>query len=457
MQAFIWNSRFETGIASVDEQHRQLVEIINLLGETLIGNSARPQAIAAVFERLAEYAKYHFADEERLMAESGMEPQRARMHRQQHQQFVDQLTTMWKRRADFSNPAEALHGFLSSWLTFHILEEDQAMARQLARIARGSSPEHALAQEQQNTDNANAVLLQAMHTLYQVLALQNQGLSLSNERLESRVAERTRELLQAEKMAAVGQLAAGVAHEINTPIGFVNSNLGTLGDYVGQLFQVIDAFETCRSSGSSTSARLEQILADTDLSYLRADVAALLQESHDGLGRVKNIVQSLRDFAHAENANMVECDLLAALESTLTVIGNEFKDKADVVRELTPLPRVRCIPGPINQVLMNLLRNAVQSIVRHGTITLRDGHDAQGVWIAIEDTGCGMTDAVRERVFEPFFTTKPVGQGTGLGLSTAWDTVVNKHAGRLTVQSTPGAGSCFTLWLPRDATEMSKP
>jgi two-component system NtrC family sensor kinase len=451
MQAFVWNARFETGIASVDAQHRELVEIVNAMGDALISGKASDASLESTFDRLARYAQFHFADEERLMFQSAMMEHHGSLHQQHHLQFVEQLTSMWKGRAEFQNPAEVLHGFLSSWLTFHILEEDQAMARQIEHIAHGMTPLQAYEQDQALAhagDNSSAILLGAMHKLYHVLALQNKGLAQANERLEDRVAERTRELVQSEKLAAIGQLAAGVAHEINTPIGFIRSNLGTLRGYATQLLSLVDAWESAGADLKPTSPALKKAFAETDLPYLREDLPALVQESQDGLDRVRNIVQSLRNFAHAESQAMGDVDLLSCLENTLVVAGNQIAERAEVVRNLSPMPAVQCIEGQINQVLMSLLINAVQSIDERGTITVCNGFDAKGAWISVEDTGCGMSETVRTRLFEPFFTTKPVGQGTGLGLSVAWDIVVNKHAGRIDIQSTLGQGTRVTLWLP---------
>ncbi|MEI8168227.1 MAG: bacteriohemerythrin [Rhodoferax sp.] len=448
MQAFVWNSRFETGIALVDAQHRQLVDIVNRMGTILIDGGAAPEAISGVFVELANYAQRHFADEERLMREAGLAPRHVALHQQHHRQFVAQLTQMWKGRANLSNPAEVLHGFLSSWLTFHILEEDQSMARQMTLVQQGTPAEAALQHEEQEADNTSAILLAAMHQLYHLLALQNKGLAEANELLEEKVAARSRELVQSEKMAAVGQLAAGVAHEINNPIGFVNSNLGTLGHYTKQLLDIIDACEVSCAEHPALASRFKQMKTAADLPFLREDLSDLLKESQDGLDRVKHIVQALKDFAHPDSGEMVYTDLLAGLESTLNVVASQLRCKADIVRELTPLPPVKCVPGQINQVFMNLLVNAAQAIDGHGTITLRSGTDALGVWIEITDSGCGMTDDVRQHLFEPFFTTKPVGKGTGLGLSISWDIVVKKHGGRLEVNSAPGQGSRFTVWLP---------
>src|SRR5450830_556880 len=163
MQAFVWNERFETGIASVDEQHRRLVEFVNEMGEVLIDGSSTDKSINDIFSKLAEYALYHFADEERLMTEVGLMQSSVELHQLHHQQFVTQLTGMWKGRADLVNPAEVLHGFLSSWLAFHILEEDQSMARQLTLIAQGITAQDAFFREQVQADNSSAVLLSAMH------------------------------------------------------------------------------------------------------------------------------------------------------------------------------------------------------------------------------------------------------------------------------------------------------
>ncbi len=448
MEAFVWNTRFETGITSVDEQHRKLVDITNRIGNLLIDGSASEESIAKVFTELADYAAYHFADEERLMDQTGISPRHVELHREHHRQFVEQLTTMWKGRSGLADAANVLHGFLSSWLTYHILEEDQSMVRQMALVRRGMKAEAAYEEEQMPSDQSSAVLLSAMHQLYHVLSLQNKALADSNVLLEQKVEERTRELLQSGKMAAIGQLAAGVAHEINNPVGFVKSNLGTLRRYAAQLLEVIDALEAGAGGDAEAQEAIARIKAEHNLPFLREDLPALLRESQEGLDRVRNIVQALRDFAHVDPTEMRSADLLAGLESTLKVVWNELKYKAEVVRELAPLPHVRCIPGQINQVFMNLLLNAAQAMEKRGTITLSSGHDDQGVWVAIADTGSGMSEEVRSHLFEPFFTTKPVGNGTGLGLSMSWDIVVNKHGGRIDVDSTPGKGSRFTVWLP---------
>ena len=247
------------------------------------------------------------------------------------------------------------------------------------------------------------------------------------------------QLLQSEKMASIGQLAAGVAHEINNPIGFVNSNLRSLNNYSQQLISLL---ERCRAGQAS-----EADFQAADFDYLKADLGDLLRESADGLERVKKIVADLKDFSRVDQAEWQATDLNAGIESTLNVVWNELKYKAEVIRDYGTLPPVNCIAAQINQVVMNLLVNAAHAIPEHGTITVRTGHDASWAWIEISDTGCGMTPATQRRIFEPFFTTKPVGKGTGLGLSLSYD-IVRKHGGHIEVRSEVGVGSTFQIRLP---------
>jgi len=257
------------------------------------------------------------------------------------------------------------------------------------------------------------------------------------------------QLLQSEKLAAIGQLAAGVAHEINNPIGFVNSNLGTLKTYIGHLLDVVAAYEAV-AQGADVEL-LATARQKADLEFLREDLPALLSESQDGLGRVTKIVQDLKDFSRVDQSGRQLADLNAALESTLNVVWNEIKYKAEVVRELGEIPVVDCIPAQINQVFMNLLVNAAHAIEQKGTIFVRSGVADEGVWFEVEDTGKGMSDAVMKRIFEPFFTTKAVGQGTGLGLSISYDIIVKRHGGKLDVSSVEKKGTRFRIWLPKSS------
>jgi signal transduction histidine kinase len=345
------------------------------------------------------------------------------------------------RRSATTDSADALHGFLSSWLTFHILDEDQGMARQIDRRRAGMDVTQSAMPAESPDANGNAVLLAAMRKLHKALAD-------TNADLEKQVQDRTRDLLQSEKMAAVGQLAAGIAHEINNPIGFVTSNLGALGSYTTKLLGVIDRCAELAATREETQ-RFQAISAAADLAFLRTDMAALLAETKEGLQRVKTIVGALQDFARGAADVRVDSDLLAGLESALSVTAGLMKDKVTLVRQLTPLPLVRCAPYQINQVFMNLLVNATQALTGPGEIVLRSGFDDDGVWVEISDSGSGIAAEHLPRLFEPFFTTRPVGSGIGLGLTTAWDIVVDKHGGRIDVHSAPGAGASFTVSLPR--------
>jgi signal transduction histidine kinase len=266
--------------------------------------------------------------------------------------------------------------------------------------------------------------------------------------LNAKLAQFQGHLLQSEKMAAVGQLAAGVAHEINTPIGFVKSNLATLNTYMESLLTLIEVYERCSSARSlQDEATLQAAIDKADLAFLREDAPVLLLESHDGLERVKKIILDLRGFSCLNNAQWQVSDLTVGLESTLNVATNQLKDKVEIIKNYGQLPLVRCYLAEINQVFLNLLNNAAHAIEERGKITLSSGVDGAWIWVSVEDTGQGMPPEVQKRIFEPFFTTKPVGKGTGLGLSLCYD-IVKKHGGRIEVSSEPGCGSKFQIWLP---------
>ena len=270
-------------------------------------------------------------------------------------------------------------------------------------------------------------------------------LQATNRKLE----EAQNQLLQADKMASIGQLAAGVAHEINNPVGFVSSNLNTLRTHVGELLALVEAHEAAAAAPGSpeAAARLQQARVAAELDYLRKDLPELLDESADGLARVKKIVQDLKDFSRVGQSDWQEADLNSGLESTLNVVRNELKYKARVEQRLGSLPPVLCLAGQLNQVFMNLIVNASNAIAESGVITLSSGAEGDWVWVQVDDNGCGMSEDVRRRIFEPFFTTKDVGKGTGLGLSLSFS-IMQRHGGAIQVRSKAGVGSAFRVWVP---------
>ncbi len=260
------------------------------------------------------------------------------------------------------------------------------------------------------------------------------------------------QLLQAEKMASIGQLAAGVAHEINNPIGYVGSNLGTLREYVGALLAIVAEFESRAARlPAADAAAVERTLKDREYEYVREDVVSLLEESTAGVHRVKQIVQDLKDFSHAGEQVWLWADLHKGLDSTLNIVHNEIKYVADVTLRYGELPLVECLASQLNQVFMNLLVNAAHAFAgapRRGSIVVTTGCLGEGeVFVEVTDDGCGIAPEHLTRIFDPFFTTKPVGTGTGLGLSLSYG-IVRRHGGRIEVSSERGVGTTFRVCLP---------
>jgi two-component system, NtrC family, sensor kinase len=290
-------------------------------------------------------------------------------------------------------------------------------------------------------------------SMEQVRAMVSELLKANEElkELNGKLSDARTKLIQSEKLASIGQLAAGVAHEINNPIGFIFSNFGTLEKYLQDLFQMLSAYEQAESELGSNpvAARLRALYEELEIEYLKDDIPSLMSESRDGIQRVRKIVQDLKDFSRVDARQEWEwVNLHNGINSTLNIVNNEIKYKADVVREFGELPEVQCLPSEVNQVFMNLLVNAAHSITaERGTITLRTGHEGAEVWVEVADNGCGIAPENLSRIFDPFFTTKPVGQGTGLGLSLSYG-IIQKHAGRMEVSSQLGRGTCFRITLP---------
>lgn len=258
------------------------------------------------------------------------------------------------------------------------------------------------------------------------------------------------QLLQSEKLASIGQLAAGVAHEINNPIGYVHSNLATLQEYSKHLLTLIDAYD--RALGASDPERARGEVRDLrqrlDIEFLQGDLPQLIEESREGIERVRKIVQDLKDFSRSDARDkFVRADIHRGLDSTLNIIWNDLKYKAQVVKTFGEIPQIECIPSELNQVFMNILLNAGQAIAERGIVTVSTSVDGDSVVVAIGDDGIGIPEDVLPRIFDPFFTTKPVGTGTGLGLAISYG-LIKKHHGTIDVTSTPGEGTLFLIRLP---------
>jgi PAS domain S-box-containing protein len=277
-------------------------------------------------------------------------------------------------------------------------------------------------------------------------------LSKKNTELEeaySELKDTQMQILQQEKMASIGQLAAGVAHEINNPMGFISSNLSSLSKYVDKIIEYINIQSTLISEHVEKVKcnDLEEKKKSLKIDFIKDDIKDLIRESQDGTERVKKIVQDLKSFSRNDQLDYREANINECMESTINIVWNELKYKATVHKELGSIPMVRCFPQQINQVFMNLLINAVHAIETTGDIRIKTWVDDGWVFALVSDNGHGMTPEVREKIFEPFFTTKEAGKGTGLGLSITYD-IVKKHGGEISVESEPDKGTTFTVRLP---------
>lgn len=259
------------------------------------------------------------------------------------------------------------------------------------------------------------------------------------------------QMLQQEKMASVGQLAAGVAHEINNPMGFITSNLVSLQKYFGKLCEY-EAAQAALIESEDAKKQLEKIRRQMKIDFILEDLPDLFEESLEGADRVKTIVHNLKSFSRMDKAEKCMADINECLQSTLNIVWNELKYTASVHRNFGHLPKIDCYPQELNQVFMNLLVNAGQAITSQGTIRINTWEEDDSILISIADSGCGIPKEAIKRIFEPFFTTKEVGKGTGLGLSISYD-IVKKHNGELLVTSEEGKGTTFTVKLPIHAAE----
>jgi signal transduction histidine kinase len=337
----------------------------------------------------------------------------------------------------------------------------------------------------QNTGEIDQFIIKSLGPILLKIAnsykacLQNEELEKTQEILEKRVEIRTKgiknayyklkqtqtQLLHSEKMASIGQLAAGIAHEINNPIGFILSNIGTLTDYVENLEKIITKYLQLgilvKDSNKDIKEiktlleEIENILEEIDYKFIIEDVYTLLSESITGTKRVNDIVQNLKSFANLDEAEIKDADINECLETTLGIVWNELKYKAEVVKNYSEIPIISCYPGQLNQVFLNIVLNAVQAIEEKGIITIKTEHEDSYITISISDNGMGIPRENLSRLFDPFFTTKPVGKGTGLGLSISYG-IIEKHNGNIEVESEVGKGTKFIIKLPFEQSFGSK-
>jgi signal transduction histidine kinase len=271
------------------------------------------------------------------------------------------------------------------------------------------------------------------------------------QKLIGQLKEAQEQLMQQEKMASIGQLAAGVAHEINNPVGYVNSNINALEAYIKDFYELFDVYakiEKRLPKDHSLVKDLVSIKQAMDFDFIRDDVKDLISESKEGVLRVKQIVKDLKDFSHVDQAEWQLTDISKGIDSTLNIVHSEIKYKAVVHKEYNNIPKIECVPSQINQVIMNLLVNASHAIEGRGDITIRvSRQDEDFVCVQVQDTGKGIKPEDLSHIFNPFFTTKPVGQGTGLGLSLSYS-IIENHGGELSVTSELGVGTTFSMVIP---------
>ncbi len=387
---------------------------------------ARLEYVNEAFVRATGYSREEAIGQNPRMLHSGKTPKSV------YDDMWAHLTRGDNWRGEFVNRRKDGGEYIESILVSPIRDADGMVSHYLGikeDISERKRMEQQVVAQLEHLTSVNAQLLEANRQLEQARS----------------------QLLQSEKMAAIGLLAAGVAHEINNPVGYVNSNLGTLEKYLADLFVVLDKYEAAEALPENDGQLLEelrQFKKRIDLNFLREDIKALLAESHQGLERIKKIILDLKDFSRSDaDEQWAWADVHHGLDSTLNVVWNELKYKCEVVKEYGELPNIWCLPSQLNQVFMNLLVNAAQAIEVRGTITIRTGAEGERVWVEVVDTGKGIPPENIPRLFDPFFTTKPAGKGTGLGLSVSYK-IVEKHHGRIEVRSEPGKGSSFRVWLP---------
>ncbi|MFO7849128.1 MAG: ATP-binding protein [Spirochaetia bacterium] len=313
------------------------------------------------------------------------------------------------------------------------------------------------AQKVLNTSRSEYIYQSIVHDITerirqeQIVLKKNLDLSEANRKLQ----ETQRELVQREKMASIGQLSAGIAHEINNPIGFVKSNYYSLKSYLKSISRFLNAYKSKKEISKDREMELQKIYSEENIDYILEDLDDLFEETEEGIQRIMSIVRNLKNFSRAgTDENVEDYNMNDGIKSTLIIAKNEYKYVAEIEEHLGKLPEITCNANRINQVFLNLIVNAAYSIRQkestkeEGKIVVRTWTDKDNVYCSITDNGEGIPGNIKDKIFEPFYTTKKSGEGTGLGLSISYDIIVNDHGGAIDVESVPAEGTRFTLSLP---------
>ncbi len=352
---------------------------------------------------------------------------------------------------------------VSRFLVKTISQPIEKLAEGTRRIARGDLT----CEVKLSTPAEIGVLALSFNQMMHDLRSSRQELEGWTQTLENKVQERTQEieeknrrltelvetmkrmqeqLVHSEKMASLGQLVAGIAHEINNPVNFIASNITPLKQYINDIKTLITRYDQCCDSDGEKQKELEGLKAEIDFDFLIADLDDLIQDVGTGASRIRRIVQDLRNFSRLDEAELKTIDIHQSLDTTLNLLGHIYENRIMVHKKYEATPHVECYAGQLNQVFMNLLANAAQAITRRGNVWIMTQNAAHKVKISIRDDGRGIPEEVLPKIFDPFFTTKDVGEGTGLGLSISYG-IIEKHQGEISVKSHVDEGTEFTITI----------
>ena len=323
----------------------------------------------------------------------------------------------------------------------------------LVEVIQTMDPDKELVQLPVSSDSEMGLLTESFNNMFKrVHQSQNQlkGSIGELEKANAEIREAQSQFVHTAKMASLGQLVAGVAHELNNPIGFIHSNMGSLRDYSEKLINIIKASE------KKTKKGLEEIKKENEFDYIVKDMPKLIKSCEEGTRRTREIVLGLRNFSRLEEARLKEVDIHEGIKNTLNLLGGELKNRIEVKKKFGKIPLVHCYPSELNQVFMNVLSNAAQAIEGEGTIEIKTKKAKNKVEVVIKDSGEGIPSELIEKIFDPFFTTKELGIGTGLGLSISYG-IMRKYGGEILVHSQVGRGTRVTLIVPIEGPPESLP